>query len=237
MYMVMLCLGELAIAIPVAGSFQTYAREFIHPVAGFCVGWLYWLNGVLTIAADFVVAATLLVSLWSGIPIWAWITFWFIILLSLNILSVGIFGESGFWFASIKVIAILAMILIGTTYIFGFSIGESQGFIGLSRYFGEGGPFPKGLTLVFGVMVIVAYSLKLSITQQSEHSYVMFYQLPLLLQSYHGRQLGLKKVFLPSYLKWQEFLILLKLCLLLSLHRYSLVVIHGSTVQRGCSGP
>lgn len=156
MYMVMLCLGELAVAIPVAGSFQAYAREFIHPAAGFSVGWLYWLNGVMTIAADLVVAAMLLNSLWSAVPIWFWIIFWFVILLSLNCLTVAAFGESEFWFASIKVVAILAMIAVGVCMIFG-AVGD-QGYIGLSRYFGEGGPFPNGFSPVLAAMVVVAYS-------------------------------------------------------------------------------
>lgn len=160
MYMVMLCLGELAVAIPVAGSFQAYAREFIHPAAGFSVGWLYWLNGVLTIAADLVVAAMLLHSLWAGVPIWGWIVIWFIILLGLNCLTVGVFGEAEFWFASIKVVAILAMISVGIAYICGITFGdaESQGFIGLKNYFGEGGPFPNGFPPVLAAMVLVAYS-------------------------------------------------------------------------------
>lgn len=156
MYIVMLCLGELAVAIPVAGSFQTYSREFIHPSAGFSVGWMYWLNGVITIAADMVVAAMLLNSLIPAIPITVFIIFWLILLTALNCLSVNIFGEAEFWFCSIKVIAIIVLLIVGIAYMAGMA-GPHQA-IGFSHYFDHGGLFPNGISPVFAAMVAVAYS-------------------------------------------------------------------------------
>lgn len=156
MYIVMLCLGELAVAIPVAGSFQTYSREFIHPSAGFSVGWMYWLNGVITIAADMVVAAMLLNSLIPAIPITVFIIFWLILLTALNCLSVNIFGEAEFWFCSIKVIAIIVLLIVGIAYMAGLA-GPHQA-IGFSHYFDHGGLFPNGISPVFAAMVAVAYS-------------------------------------------------------------------------------
>lgn len=156
MYMVMLCLGELAVAIPVAGSFQTYSREFIHPAAGFTVGWMYWLNGVLTVAADFVVAGMLLNSLFPATSVLFWIVFWFVVLVALNCMAVNIFGEAEFWFCSIKVIAILVLLVVGALCMMGF-LGP-EGAIGFSKYFNNGGPFPNGISPVFAAMVVVAYS-------------------------------------------------------------------------------
>ena len=156
MYMVMLCLGELAVAIPVAGSFQTYSREFIHPSAGFTVGWLYWLNGVITVAADLVVAGMLLHSLIPAIPMIAWILFWLVVLLLLNCLSVSVFGEAEFWFCSVKVIAIICLIILGASMMFG--VVGPQGLIGFTHYFSDGGLFPNGISPVFAAMVVVAYA-------------------------------------------------------------------------------
>ena len=132
MYMVMLCLGELAVAMPVAGSFQTYAREFIHPVAGFMLGWLYWINGAVTIGADLVAAGLLLRPLVPGVPILFWIIGFGLLLFALNCLAVKVFGESEFWFASIKVIAIVVCVLVGGAAMFGF-VGD-HGAVGFSNF-------------------------------------------------------------------------------------------------------
>lgn len=56
MFLTMLCLGELAVAYPVSGSFQTYATKFISPAFGFSFGWLYWLGWAVTCAIEFLSA-------------------------------------------------------------------------------------------------------------------------------------------------------------------------------------
>ena len=157
MYMVMLCLGEMAVAIPVAGSFQTYSREFIHPAAGFTVGWMYWLNGVITIAADLVVAGMLLNALMPSTSVTFWIVFWLLVLTALNCLSVNIFGEAEFWFCSIKVLAIIVLLVVGVCYMAGL-IGPTGEAIGFRHYFDQGGMFPNGISPIFAAMVAVAYS-------------------------------------------------------------------------------
>lgn len=157
MYMVMLCLGELAVTIPVAGSFLTYAREFIHPSAGFCVGWLYWLSGVVTLAADFVVSGILLSSLFPSTSVLFWVVFWLVVLMALNCLSVNIFGEAEFWFCSIKVIAIICLLIVGGGVMLGL-IGPDPHPIGFSRYFNNGGLFPNGISPIFATMIVVAFA-------------------------------------------------------------------------------
>ncbi len=52
MYLTMLCLGELSVAMPEAGSFQSYASKFISPGFGFVVGWMYWLNWAVTVGVE-----------------------------------------------------------------------------------------------------------------------------------------------------------------------------------------
>lgn len=156
MYMVMLCLGELSVAMPVAGSFQTYAREFIHPAAGFLLGWLFWLNGATTIGTDLVAAGILLKLLIPGVSEWVWALVWGILLLGLNSLTVTAFGESEFWFASIKVTAIVACIVVGGLAMAGVIGGH--GAIGLSNYTDFGGAFPHGFGAVMLAMVTVAFA-------------------------------------------------------------------------------
>ncbi|MFF2857667.1 amino acid permease, partial [Peribacillus sp. NPDC058002] len=60
MYLTMLCLGELSVAMPVSGSFQTYATKFIGPGTGFAIGWLYWLGWAVTVALEFLAAGQLM---------------------------------------------------------------------------------------------------------------------------------------------------------------------------------
>lgn len=156
MYLVMLCLGELAVAIPVAGSFLSYGREFAHPSITFTVGWLYWIAGVVTLAADFVVAGLILSSMFPSTSILFWIIFWIIALACLNCLSVNLFGEAEFWFCSIKVVAIFCMLVVGGGVILGF-LGPLEEPLLLSRYV-EDGLFPNGIGPIFATMVIVAFS-------------------------------------------------------------------------------
>ncbi|SDE17775.1 amino acid permease [Sporomusa acidovorans] len=154
MYMVMLCLGELAVEMPVAGAFQTYASIFISPAFGYLLGWLYWLNGAITIGIDLVAAGMLLTTM-TGISEWIWVLLFGCLLFGLNSLRVDVFGESEFWFASIKVGAIIACIVVGGLAIMGYAGGHEA--IGFKNYFTDGA-FPNGIGAVLLAMITVAYS-------------------------------------------------------------------------------
>lgn len=156
MYLVLLCLGELTAAMPVSGSFQTYASRFISPGAGFTTGWLYWINWAICIAADFTAAGIIMNNWFPQIAIWIWCVVFATVLALLNVASVRAYGEAEFWFASIKVTAILAFIVAGCGLIFGFS---SHGVpVALSNFHTEGGLFPNGIQAVFLTMIAVVYS-------------------------------------------------------------------------------
>ncbi|SFL30993.1 amino acid permease [Pelosinus propionicus] len=157
MYLVLLCLGELTSAMPVSGSFQSYASRFISPGAGFTTGWLYWLNWAICIAADFTAAGIIMHNWFPQIEIWIWCGFFAIMLALLNIISVRAYGEAEFWFASIKVTAILAFIVAGAGLLFGFS-SHSVPIVGLSNFNTEAGLFPNGFQAVFLTMIAVVYS-------------------------------------------------------------------------------
>ena len=156
MYLVMLCLGELTAAMPVTGSFQRYASQFISPGAGFTTGWLYWINWAICIAADFTAAGIIMNNWFPQIPIWIWCGAFAIILGLLNIISVKAYGEAEFWFASIKVTVILAFIVAGCSVIFGFSGNAVP--MAFSNFHTSSGLFPNGFQAVFLAMIAVVYS-------------------------------------------------------------------------------
>ncbi|WP_378953478.1 amino acid permease [Pelosinus sp. sgz500959] len=156
MYLVLLCLGELTAAMPVSGSFQSYASRFISPGAGFTTGWLYWINWAICIAADFTAAGIIMNNWFPQIAIWIWCGFFATILALLNIISVKAYGEAEFWFASIKVTAILAFIVAGCGLIFGFSDNAVP--MAFSNFHTSSGLFPNGFEAVFLTMIAVVYS-------------------------------------------------------------------------------
>lgn len=154
MYMVMMCLGELAVQIPVAGAFQTYASMFIAPSIGYLLGWLFWLNGATTIGIDLVAAGMLLNNL-TGISEWIWVLLFGGVLFGFNSLRVGVFGESEFWFAGIKVAAIIACVLVGGLSIMGVIGGHEA--IGFKNYYIDG-VFPNGIGAILMSMLVVAFA-------------------------------------------------------------------------------
>ncbi|BEG74291.1 amino acid permease [Achromobacter xylosoxidans] len=118
--LVMRMLGEMAVANPDTGSFSTYATRAVGPWAGFTVGWLYWWFWVLIIPVEAIAAANILHQWLPGIPSWA---FAFIIMIALsatNLFNVRNFGEFEFWFACVKVLAIVAFIAACLSALIGF---------------------------------------------------------------------------------------------------------------------
>ena len=112
-YLVMLTLGELSVAMPVTGSFHVYAEKFIGPGTGFVIAIQYWLTWTVALGSEFT-AAGLLMQRWvPDSPTWVWSAACIILIFTLNALSVRLFAEAEFWFASIKVFAICAFIVCG----------------------------------------------------------------------------------------------------------------------------
>ncbi|MFS0655132.1 amino acid permease [Bacillus sp. 179-C3.3 HS] len=159
MYLVMLCLGELAVAMPTAGSFQEYATKYIGPATGFMIGWLYWFSWACTIGLEFTSAGILLQRWFPDFPVWLWCLAFSIILFSINAISARSFAETEFWFSAIKVGAILLFIIIGIGAIFGIihlKDGEPAPFF--YHLTEHGGLFPNGLFAILFTMVTVNFS-------------------------------------------------------------------------------
>lgn len=94
MYLVMVCLGELSVQMPVSGSFQAHATRFIGPATGFMIGWVYWMSWASTVGLEFTAAGMLMTRWFPEVPVWLWSGFFVVVLFSLNALATRAFGEA-----------------------------------------------------------------------------------------------------------------------------------------------
>ncbi|GAA2827122.1 amino acid permease [Crossiella cryophila] len=159
-FFVMRALGELVTHRPVAASFVAYAREFVGPWAGFASGWLYWASWAMTGIAEITAVAIYLNRWLPEVPQWVTALVALAFLLVVNLVSVKLFGELEFWFAIIKVLAILIFLAVGAALVInGADMGGGMT-AGVANLTGHGGLFPFGLGAVLLTMqsVIFAYS-------------------------------------------------------------------------------
>ena len=157
MYLAMVCLGELSVVMPVSGSFQAHATKFIGPATGFVVGWVYWLSWALTVGLEFLAAGLLMDRWFPNIPTWIWCLFFVILLATINSLTTKFFAETEYWFAGIKVVAVIVFIIVGLSAIFGLIDLKNQPTPYLSNFFGDG-LFPEGISGVFISMMTVVFA-------------------------------------------------------------------------------
>lgn len=159
MYLVMLCLGELAVAMPVSGSFQEYATKYISPATGFTIGWLYWLSWANTVGLEFTTAGITMQRWFPDIPVWVWCLTFGVTIFTINALSARSYAETEFWFSSIKVSAIVAFIILGGAAMFGFiDLKGNEAAPFFSNFTDYGGLFPNGMGAILLTMVTVNYS-------------------------------------------------------------------------------
>ncbi|RZG45150.1 amino acid permease [Acinetobacter wuhouensis] len=157
-YMVMLCLGELAVHMPESGSFGTYASRYIGPGTGYTVTWLYWLTWSATLGTEFTAAALLMQEWFPHISMWLWTIIFAAIVFGLNMSSTKWFAESEFWLSLVKVITVVAFILIGLLAIFGIVNYQGQETAPLFSNLTAAGWFPQGLFPIFTTMLIVNFA-------------------------------------------------------------------------------
>ncbi|MFJ7751520.1 amino acid permease [Arthrobacter sp. NPDC097144] len=164
-FMILRALGELVMHRPTSGSFVSYAREFFGEKAAFVSGWLYWLNWAMTAIVDITAVALYMnffKKYWAPIaevPQWSWALAALLLVLGLNLISVKVFGELEFWFALIKVVALVTFLVVGICFvIFGTPVEGQE--VGFSLISGNGGLFPNGLLPAVVVMqgVVFAYA-------------------------------------------------------------------------------
>ncbi len=153
--MVMRMLAEMAVANPSTGSFADYARAAMGNWAGFSVGWLYWYFWVIVVGFE-AIAGAKIIQYWIDIPLWFCSLVLMILMTATNLYSVSSFGEFEFWFAGIKVAAIVAFIALGGLFVFGLWPDKSMDF---SNLWAHGGFFPLGVTAVTVGVVTVIFSM------------------------------------------------------------------------------
>ncbi|WP_277404321.1 amino acid permease [Achromobacter xylosoxidans] len=155
-YFLMTSLGELAAAMPVSGSFSTYGARYVEDGFGFALGWNYWYNWAVTVAVD-LVAAQLVMAYWfPDVPGVYWSALFLAITFGLNALSARGFGEAEFWFALIKVIAVLAFVAMGVMMLLGIIRGGEDG--GVANWTVGDAPFAGGFAALIGVAMVVGFS-------------------------------------------------------------------------------
>ncbi|AJZ93274.1 gamma-aminobutyrate transporter [Pseudomonas simiae] len=154
--LVMRMLAEMAVASPDTGSFSTYADRAIGHWAGFTIGWLYWWFWVLVIPLEANAAATILHAWFPDIAIWVFTLVITLLLTATNLFSVKNYGEFEFWFALIKVVAIVGFVILGLAAIFGF-LPTSQ-VSGVSHLFDTQGFMPNGMGAVLAAILTTMFS-------------------------------------------------------------------------------
>jgi AAT family amino acid transporter len=135
-------LSEMAVVHPTAGSFGTYAETYIGPWAGFVVRYTYWFAQVIAIGGEAIAAGIYMTFWFPTVPVWLWSLGFSTILIFVNTRAVQNFGTIEYWFAFIKVTAIVLFIVLGLAQVFG--IGAPA--VGLHNLTGlPGGFLPNGL--------------------------------------------------------------------------------------------
>ena len=153
-YMLMLCLSEMAVAHPTAGSFGVYSEMYVGKGAGFVVRYTYWAAQALAIGGE-ATAVGLYMRFWiPGIPVWVWVLVLGLALVYVNSRAVNTFGTFEYWFAMIKVVAIVAFILVGLILVFGVNGVDSA----QQNYLEHGGFLPNGLGGVWLAVLVAIFS-------------------------------------------------------------------------------
>jgi GABA permease len=153
--LVMRMLGEMATANPSTGSFADYSRKALGGWAGFSVAWLYWYFWVIVVGFEAVAGAKIL-TFWFDAPLWM-LSLGLMVLMTLtNLASVGAYGEFEYWFAGIKVFAIIAFLVLGTLFVLGLWPGQGLDFSNLTDH---GGFLPNGVGAIFSSIVVVVFSM------------------------------------------------------------------------------
>jgi amino acid transporter, AAT family len=157
MFFIMRALGEMAIQKPVAGSFSQYARDYLGALPGFLTGWNYWFLWVVTCMAEITAAGIYMEYWFPSVPRWIWALAALVIMAAVNFMNVKAYGELEFWFALIKIVTIVFMIVSGIAMI-AFGIGNGGIATGISNLWENGGILPNGITGVLMSLQMVMFA-------------------------------------------------------------------------------
>ena len=148
-------LGEMVVEEPVAGSFSHFANKYWGNYAGFLSGWSYWVFFVLAGMAELTAVGIYVQFWWPGTPTWVSALIFFLVINAINFANVKYFGEMEFWFAIIKVLAIIGMIVFGA-YLLTSGHGGKQA--NITNLWELGGFFPNGGNGLFMSLAMIMFS-------------------------------------------------------------------------------
>ncbi|PZG21143.1 amino acid permease [Nonomuraea aridisoli] len=149
-------LAEMVVVHPEAGAFGAIAHRYLGPWAGFVVRWTYWTIQVIAIGGEVIAAGIYVQFWWPSLPLWLPVIVFSAVVLAVNAVAVKLFGEVEYWFAMIKVVAIVVFILLGVLLItVGLPGAESTGTANLTAHDGF---LPNGVNGLFLAMVFVLFS-------------------------------------------------------------------------------
>ncbi|CAD5109328.1 amino acid permease [Zestomonas carbonaria] len=154
-FLIMRQLGEMIVEEPVAGSFSHFAHKYWGGFAGFLSGWNCWVLYILVGMAELTAVGKYINYWWPEVPTWASAALFFVAVNAINLANVKLFGETEFWFAMIKVVAIIGMILLGCWLLFSGNGGEQAA---VSNLWEHGGFFPNGITGLVMAMAFIMFS-------------------------------------------------------------------------------
>ncbi|WP_228991187.1 amino acid permease [Streptomyces sp. DH8] len=152
--LVMRMLGEMSAAMPASGSFSVHAERALGRWAGFSVGWLYWFLLVVVLAVEATAAAQIAHGWVPAVEPWAWVLLFMVVFTAANLTAVKNFGEFEFWFAALKVGAIVLFLVLGLLAVLGLLPDTDP--VGTANLTGRGGFLPNGWSgVVSGVLTVV----------------------------------------------------------------------------------
>ena len=144
LFFVMRAMGELLLSNLSYKSFSDFAADLLGPWAGFVTGWTYWFCWIVTGIADIIAISGYVRFWWPHLPVWVPALAAIAALLALNLPTVKAFGETEFWFALIKIIAIVTLIIVGLVMIFTAFQSPTGAHASFANMWNDGGLFPTG---------------------------------------------------------------------------------------------
>ncbi|MDY5601758.1 MAG: amino acid permease, partial [Schaalia hyovaginalis] len=158
LFLFMRTMGELLLSDERYTTFADIARDLIGPWAGFVTGWTYWMCWVVTGVADMVAITGYVRFWWPNTPAWIPILAMTLLLFSLNAMTVKAFGETEFWFALVKIIAILALVAVGIAMVALGTVDDQGSAAAVANLWSHGGFFPTGFTGFLGGFQIALFA-------------------------------------------------------------------------------
>ncbi len=156
-WIILRALGEMAVNNPRAGSFSSYAHQYLGPIAGYITGWTYCFEMLIVAIADVTAFGVYMTFWFPDAPVWIWVLSVVMVIGALNLMKVNVFGEVEFWLSLVKVIAIVLMIAVGLGVII-WGLGNGGQPTGISNLWSQGGFFPHGLAGMWLSLQVVMFA-------------------------------------------------------------------------------